>query len=194
MAVIIQEQPLSRFTFLYASTMRFWPILLLLASFATWSAELSTDEERALVELVKDIGTAYENSDVDKIAESSFDSLVTASGGLDLFKSRIRQALDQQRQAGVVIESTAIGKPTSLIAAGRYELSFVSKETVMRMPGKRGRSLSFLVAAREVGGTKWQFIDGAGLRQRPQILKLLFPELPEDLVLPVNKLELLPAR
>jgi len=174
--------------------MRFWPILLLLASFATWSAELSSDEERTLVEHVKEIGMAYQNGDADKIAESSFDSLVAVSGGLDPFKSRIKMAIEQQRQAGVVIESTTIGKPTSLIAAGRYELSFVSKETVMRMPGKRGRSLGFLVAVREVGGSRWQFIDGAGLRQRPQALKLLFPELPEDLMLPVNKLELLPVR
>lgn len=35
-------------------------------------------------------------------------------------------------------------------------------------------------------------MDGAGMRKNPLILRLFFPELPEDLALPENRLELLP--
>ncbi|MET3442953.1 hypothetical protein ABIC94_003742 [Variovorax paradoxus] len=167
-------------------------VFLFLASFSSWSAELSTDEELTLVELVKSVVNAYGSGDADKIVESTFDPIVTAAGGSESLKLKTRQAIEQQRQAGVVIESTTIGKPTALVAAGEYQLCFVTRETVMQMPGKRGRTTSFMVAVRKPGATEWQLIDGAGLRQRPQILWLLFPELPEYLALPVNKLELLP--
>jgi hypothetical protein len=166
--------------------------LSLLLSLPTFGAEFLPGEEDRLVELVKNIGIAYERRDADKIVEMTIEPIVAAAGGSEAMKIKTRQALEQLHSAGIVIESTSIGRPTAPLSVGRYILSFVPKVTEMRMPGKRGRSISFLVAAREVQSAEWRFMDGAGLRKNPLVLRLLFPELPENLALPENRLELLP--
>ena len=167
-------------------------LLLSLLPFSAFSAEFLPGEEDRLVELVKNIGAAYERRDADAIVESTIEPVVVASGGSDAIKIKTRLALEQQHAAGIVIENTSIGRPTTPLSAGRYVLTFIPKVTEMRMPGKRGRSIGFFVAARDSQGSDWKFMDGAGLRKNPSILRLLFPELPENLALPENRLELLP--
>lgn len=143
--------------------------------------------------MVRGVQKAYESGDVDKIAELTFEPLVMAAGGAEAYKAISSRGIEQHRRAGLVVESQTVGTPTALVVAGDYELSFVPTESIMHVAGKRGRSLGFMVAARRSGATNWQLIDGAGLRKNPQMLKVPFPGLPEGLVLPENKLELLPV-
>lgn len=167
-------------------------VFLCLASLSSWSSELSPDEELSLVEIVKGVMTKYESGDFDALAQVTFEPLVAAAGGLSPFKLKLKQAADQYRQNGLVMESMTVGKPTSLTTAGEYELSFVPKITTIRMPGRHGRSTNVMVAVRKVGATEWRLIDGAGLRKNLEILRYFFPSLPANLQLPENKLELLP--
>ncbi len=171
------------------------PILLLLvalSSFPTWSAELPTAEQSLLVGIVTQVVTAYEIGDAETIAELTFEPLVAAAGGADAFRAIAKQAIEQQRKMGMSIESITVGKPGEPISAGQYTLCFIPKVTVMRTSKRLGKSTSFMVAVRNAENPRWQFIEGAGVRKNPQILKLLFPELPDDVSLPEYKVEFLP--
>jgi hypothetical protein len=166
-------------------------VLLALLSFSSSAVELS-EEETSLIEQVKSLRTAYEMGDVDKIVESTFQPLIKAAGGSDAFKHAAMQAMQQQALAGIFVQSADYAKPTAPISAGNYTLRFVPTVLVMKMPGKRGKSTGFTIAIREINSTDWRFLDGAGLRKNPSMLRTLFPELPENLSLPENKIELIP--
>ena len=71
-------------------------LLLSLLPFSAFSAEFLPGEEDRLVELVKNIGAAYERRDADAIVESTIEPVVVASGGSDAIKIKTRLALEQQ--------------------------------------------------------------------------------------------------
>jgi len=167
-------------------------VLFALSSLPTWSAELSTDEQTSLVGLVTRAVTAYESGDAETIVELTFEPLVTAAGGPDAFRLITKQAIAQQRTMGLSIEGITVGKPGELITAGQYTLCFIPKVTAIRTAKRSGKSTSFMVAVRNTENPRWKFIEGAGLRKNPQVLKLLFPELPDDVSLPEYKVEFLP--
>lgn len=157
----------------------FLPILSIAAGF-------SQEEEKSLVEQVNSIFTAYENDDVDKIVRMTIKPIVAMSGGADVMKSMIYKSLDAQREAGISIESMSIGKPTEPILTGNDVVTFVPKITIMKAPGKRVKSTSFMIASRGVNDKDWYFMDASGLRKNPGMLYVIFPKLPKNVILPEN--------
>jgi hypothetical protein len=153
------------------------------------AADLSPKEEKELSEQVGSIFIAYENDDVDKIVKMTIKPIVTMSGGTEAMKSMIYKSLNAQKNAGISIESTSIGKPTEPIVAGDDIFTFIPKITIMKSPGKRVKSTSFMIASRGINDKDWYFMDASGLRKNPGMLYVIFPKLPKDIVLPSNNIE-----
>jgi len=152
-------------------------------------ANLSPDEEARLSEQVRSLNAAYEEGNADKIVEMTFKPVVAMVGGAEAMKGMVQKSMNAQKDAGVIIESYSIGKPTEPIVAGEDVVTFIPKVTVMKMPGKRARSTTFMVGARKVKDKTWYFMDGAGFRKKPTMIYTFFPSLPQNLVLPENSIE-----
>jgi hypothetical protein len=61
----------------------------------------------------------------------------------------------------------------------------------MQVNEKKAKGTSFLIAIRRLGGTEWKYLDGSGLRNRPELLYELLPDLERGIALPPSKFELL---
>jgi hypothetical protein len=81
--------------------------------------------------------------------------------------------------------------PSPVYDIGAEEVTFVQKAHVVQMAGRRVSAIGFFIAVRKKGTGEWLFLDGNALRKKPALLWQLFPELPEDVVTPPNKMEVL---
>ena len=66
--------------------------------------------------------------------------------------------------------------------------------SVAEVQGKKVKSTTFMIAIRYTATRDWKYLDGAGLRQRPELLYHLLPELQRDIALPPNRVEVLQTR
>jgi hypothetical protein len=102
------------------------------------------------------------------------------------------KALDDM---GLKVISDDVGEPTRTYAAGDEEVCFVPRTTVLTVDAQTVRSLTFMIAIRQVGGTQWRYIDGAAMQAMPELLRQLLPDLQTDVPLPpvsVERLQVAP--
>ncbi len=155
------------------------------------AGELSAAEAGNLRTEIAIITTAVEQGDPEAIIERTHPSLKAMVGGEEAFATMTRQAMQLIRDGGIRIVSSEVGTPTPLYAAGEEEVCFVPRVTVMEIGDRKAKSTTFMVAIRKVGGGDWTYLDGAGLRKRPEMLHQLLPRLQRDVALPPNTIELL---
>jgi hypothetical protein len=89
-------------------------------------------------------------------------------------------------------EELAVGEISPLHPLGADEICFVPTTFVATIGGQRVRNHGFMFAIREKGKAEWGFLDSAFLRKDASLLWKVFPELPKDVTLPLNKVEILP--
>jgi hypothetical protein len=155
--------------------------------------ELSEGEKASLIKGGEALLKAYEAGDIDAIMSGTHDSIMKLVGSREKYEAVIREAV-KVLTAQVKIEGNEFGEPTPCYTCGTEEVIFLPKTTTMRVGDMRARGVGYLIAARTKGTKEWKYLDGAGIGKNPQLLWLLFPDLPKDIETPPNKVERLPPR
>lgn len=153
------------------------------------AGELSREDLSTIKADVGEIVEATIAGDVNGVMEKTHSSLVTLAGGTEKFNQMMDSAFEQLRTLDLKFVSWEIGEPDRLYAAGKEEVCFVPRSTVMEIDGKRVRSVTYMVAVRQKGTKNWSYLDGAGFRDNPEMLRRLLPELEANIRLPENWIE-----
>lgn len=150
----------------------------------------AADAEKLRAEIAA-LTTAVEHGDPELLIKKTHPSLHELMGGKESFEQITRQAVTQLPASGIKFLSSTVGTPTKTYAAGDEEVCFVPKSAVMEVQGKKAKTTNFMIAIRPAKGGAWQYLDGAGLRQNPEVLYQLLPKLEQGIELPANTVELL---
>ena len=164
--------------------------LWLLLAGAVSAGSLSKAEASALREDITEMVAAFEAGDAALLIERTHPSLPALMGGQETFVQVTQQPMQQLRTVRFV--KFELGEPTQTYRAGDEEVCFVPKVSIMEVEGKRAKSTSFMIAIRKLGGARWTYLDGAGVRTKPELLYLLLPALERDIPMPPNQVEVLP--
>ncbi|HKS57895.1 MAG TPA: hypothetical protein VJS12_21535 [Steroidobacteraceae bacterium] len=158
---------------------------------AAFAGTLSAADAEKLRAEIAALTAALERGDPEPFITKTHPSLHALMGGKESFEQITRQAVTQLPQSGVKFLSSTVGTPTRTYPAGDEEVCFVPKSAVMEVQGKKAKSTNFMIAIRPVKGGEWHYLDGAGLRQNPEMLYQLLPKLEQGIELPENTVELL---
>jgi len=155
------------------------------------AATLSAAEAEKLRAEVASITSSVEHGDADTLIAKTHPSLHAVMGGAENFEQVTRAAVAQIPASGIKFLSSTVGTPTQIYPAGDEEVCFVPKTSIMEYQGKKAKTTNFMIAIRPAKGGAWQFLDGAGLRQDPEMLYQLLPKLQPGITLPENTVEVL---
>lgn len=153
------------------------------------AASLTEKDAQVVVAQATAYRAAAAQGDADKFLQLTHPALHSLFGGKEPFEAATRLALKSLGGKNVV-EKVTFGLPTELLVAGQEEICFVPFVQVASAGDLRTRTESYFIAVRPVGKADWKFIDAAGLRKHPEVLRQLFPGLPEKGVTPPNKVEI----
>lgn len=160
----------------------------------TWSAEgtpLSAEEMAGLLKRAQASQDAFDKGDADTVLALTHRSIVKLVGSEEKLEKAMRQAVKEFSGKFPVI-SREWGEPSPLYVAGTEEICFLPRTTVIQGSEQRVRVTGYIVAGRKRGTGDWLFLDGAGFKEKPEILWQLFPELPRGIVAPPFKAEPVP--
>jgi hypothetical protein len=132
-----------------------------------------------------------ERGNADLLIARTHPSLHALMGGADNFAKVTREAVAQIPQSGIKFLSSTVGTPTQTYAAGDEEVCFVPKTSVLELQGKKVKTANFMIAIRPAKGGAWRYLDGAGLKQDPEMLYRLLPKLERGITLPPSTVEIL---
>lgn len=165
-------------------------IALFTLSVNSATADVLTPAEAELLRSdVAVLTTSFEQGDAEALIKATHPSLHRLAGGQEVFGQITRQAVEQLRQSGLRFVSAEVGEPTRTYQAGDEEVCFVPRISIMEFEGRELRSTTFMIAIRRIGDTGWKYLDGAGLRDHPELLYQLLPELERGISLPLNLME-----
>ena len=166
-------------------------LTFVLAAARVVAGDLTPEDIAKLKADVTLITEATMAGDPGPIVRLTHHSLVNLVGGPEKFEEVTRAALAQLREIDMKMLSSETGEPDRTWKAGDEEVCFVPRRTVSVIDGKKIRSTTFMVAFRRPGSSTWTYIDGAGLREHPGMLRQLVPALDPDVRFPENYLEML---
>jgi len=168
-----------------------WMLALscMFAAAITRAGELSPAETDALQQDVRSLLSTFARGDTDAMIERSHPSVKRFAGGDEAYAKATRDAMKALDDMGLKVISDEVGEPTRTYAAGDEEVCFVPRTTVFTTDAQTVKSLTFMVAIRQVGGTQWRYIDGAAMQAMPELLRQLLPDLPRDVPLPSVSVE-----
>jgi len=168
-----------------------WMLALscMFAAAITRAGELSPAETDALQQDVRSLLSTFARGDTDAMIERSHPSVKRFAGGDEAYAKATRDAMKALDDMGLKVISDDVGEPTRTYAAGDEEVCFVPRTTVFTTDAQTVKSLTFMVAIRQVGGTQWRYIDGAAMQAMPELLRQLLPDLPRDVPLPSVSVE-----
>ena len=173
-------------------------MLALFCTFAaalTHAGELSPAETNALQQDVRSLLSTFARGDTDAMIERTHPSVKRFAGGDAAYVKATRETMKALDDMGLKVISDDVGEPTRTYAAGDEEVCFVPRTTVLTVDAQTVRSLTFMIAIRQVGGTQWRYIDGAAMQAMPELLRQLLPDLQTDVPLPpvsVERLQVAP--
>lgn len=153
------------------------------------AGSLSEAETSALHEDIAEMVAAFEAGDATLLIERTHGSLPALMGGREVFEQVTEGAMRQLREGGVRFVRFEQGEPTTTYPAGEEEVCFVPKYSVIDVQGKQVKSTSFMIAIRKLGGGRWTYLDGAGMRSNPELLHQLLPKLERGIAMPPNLVE-----
>jgi hypothetical protein len=152
------------------------------------AGELSKDETEKLLARAQLTKEAFDKGDAATITAMSHPSMFRFTNGKEGFEKLTRAGLEQIKASGTTLVKSSLGAPTGTYTSKTDTVCFIPRVSIYKVKGNKVKSTSFLLAARNPD-SEWLFVDGAGLRKNPAMLKALFPHLPDDVQLPENKVE-----
>jgi len=147
------------------------------------AAEPTPEQTREIMAVAEKLRIAFENGDDGAIISNTHPKIYSLFGGREEFKKKTTLAIADMMAKGVRMTDNEFGKLSPLYEAGADKLCFVPRTFTMHIGDKKIRTSGFLVAV-QTEGAPWMFLDGAAFAQKPELLKILFPLLPDNLPLP----------
>lgn len=152
---------------------------------------LSAADAEKLRADVATLTASVERGDPELLIAQTHPSLYALTGGADNFEKLTRESVTQIPQSGIKFVSSTVGAPTKTYPAGDEQVCFVPRTAVMELQDKKVKTTTFMIAIRPASGGGWKYLDGAGLRQSPDMLYQLLPKLERGVTLPENTVEVL---
>ena len=165
--------------------------LLLTLSIQVHPESLGEDDVDLLHNDINRMFIAFEAGKVGPLLRKTHPSIYVLVGGKDKLEELTVAAVSQLREQGISFLSSELGDPTELYSAGKEEVCFIPRISLMEMQGSKVKSIGFLVAIREKGGSEWLYLDGSGIRKDQSLLWKLLPDLEKNISLPPNYFEML---
>ncbi len=138
---------------------------------------------------IKKIVKSTTTGDADFVISMTHPAIFKVAGGKEGFEATTKQVIAMLQEQGFQIESHECGKPTEIHDAGDQEICFIPQKSVMSFGDKKVKSENYMIAARKKPDGKWLYLDGSGLRQNPDALWMLFPDLPKSVKPPKQTME-----
>ncbi len=175
-----------------ANTMKNILILLVCVLLLPVSALAAVLSDRDVAQLHSEIDSmyvAFERGDAKELINRTHESIYNLVGSKEAFEDLTLQAMELLQNSGIKFLQSELGAPTQTYSAGKEEICFVPRISVMEIQGKQAKSTGFMIAIRRLGTHKWMYLDGAGLQKNPDTLYQLFPTLERGVELPPSKVE-----
>jgi len=164
-------------------------IIIILVSFFTcgcYSGPLSKKDVALIHKDINHMYEAFENGDFSLILNNTHDSILKLVGSKQIFEKMLDRAIEQAKSNGLKYINNKLYQPDNLYIVGKEEICFIPRVSTLKIDGKTVTRKGFMIAIRKKGESKWKYLDGAGFKQNPNSLWLIFPKLPRDVKLPEN--------
>ena len=157
---------------------------------STMAETLPASEGAKLVAEVTEMSESFNRGDVELLIRKTHPSVFKHAGGEEAFMNALEEGLEQLMAMKLKFESFELDPPGALYSAGEEDVCFLPKVAIMELNGQRYKSTSYMVAVRDSNGN-WKYLDGAVQQKKPELLWSFLPELPKDVKLPPNTIEVL---
>ncbi|MCE0496804.1 MAG: hypothetical protein LV481_02490 [Methylacidiphilales bacterium] len=126
--------------------------------------------------------TAMQSKDEATLVDMMYEPIVQAGGGRDQVLAQAKSLADK-----VDFTSFEINKPYRYFSGQQNDYVTVPTHLLMTINGHHFDSVSFELGIKAHQTEKWEYVDGAGIS--PQLRTQLFPDLPQDAVLPEHSVK-----
>jgi hypothetical protein len=150
------------------------------------------DDVKAIHAALAKMQRSFREGDYDGIVEATHPSLIAQAGGEEKFRASMENAVSMLQSGKIKVGDDQLGTPSDLHEAADEWVCFVPKRNTIEVDGRKVRSQGFYVAVRKKSDSEWKFLDGAGMRNNPDMLWTLLPDLPRGVEIPPVKREVVP--
>jgi hypothetical protein len=151
---------------------------------------VAPDEVKAIHAALRKMQGGFREGDYEAIRGATHPSLIEQAGGEEKFRESTEKALSMLQSGKIKVGDDELGTPSGLHEAGEDWVCFVPKRNVIEVDGRKVRSQGFYVAVKNKTDGSWKFLDGAGMRNDPEMLWTLLPDVPRGIELPPVKREI----
>ena len=155
------------------------------------AGELSEAEVKELHTAAQELEEAMARGDFQTIMRGTHPALFQLMGGKREGRLLFKKAVEAVKDLDFEILESTLGDPTRTYLVGDEEICLLPVDSLNRIGPQKIRSKRFLISIRPKDGGRWLFLDGAGMRSDPERLWELFPDLPRDIKLPENTIEVI---
>ncbi len=152
--------------------------------------ELSADEKTALIKEADATMDGFIKGDADAIIKRTSKLILKLIPSQEQFEKITRDAVAGMKAQGVSIDENKNGEPTLCYSTTSGDVCFLPRSGTLSISGRRIKSTTYFICVHEDGS--WKFLDSATVHKQPELLWQLIPDLPKDLKLPPNSMEVLP--
>lgn len=123
--------------------------------------------------------------DHERLANFTHTRIVEGMGGRTRFKQRMAEMAAEFRANGINFEEIEAAEPSDIVeSSGQYFAIVPFKARMKFSDGAVASKPSHLIAISMDDGASWKFVDGDGIGADREKLARIFPEVPDELVLP----------
>lgn len=129
-------------------------MLVVLAGHAGGATTLGQRDIDTLHSDIQTMTEAFERGDAEPMIQRTHPSLKAMVGGDEAFAEMTRNAVVQLGAMGLTFVSQEIGAPTRVYPAGKEEVCFVPRISVMALQDRQMKSIGYMVAIRPKGAAR----------------------------------------
>jgi len=130
---------------------------------------------------------AFASGDADNVASFMPVPIVEKLGGSEQVGTMVKSSVQMLERMGMTLRSVAVGNVTDLKESHSQHFAVVPEYIDYATATGTSRIESFLLGISDDGGRTWKFVDGAGIRSNPGLLREIFPNFPDDLKIPERR-------
>ncbi len=144
----------------------------------------NSDIATKIVLLANQIADASKDQDNEFILDRTHPKLIELAGGRSKMLEILNLALEPMRKQGITIANYTVSSNVTIRQVGQKIFAVIPTTLDLKYPNRTTRTESFLLAISDDGGRTYSFIDGSGAAKNRNMLKVVLPDLPDDMVLP----------
>ncbi len=131
---------------------------------------------------VRKMVSAVYGADVETVLGYTHPKIIDLLGGRSQAKSALETAFSQFQSLGMKLESMTFPDDPTFLKTDTNHFVMVPTKSIVSANGQRIESLNYQFGIRQIGTTKWKYIEGSRINQ--QNVTTLFPDFPTDYEFP----------